>query len=107
MRKAWTPFNILCLILGFAFLYVPIGLLVLYSFNASQLVTVWGGFSTKWYGELMRNGQMLDSAWVTIRVALLSATCATVLGTLAAMTLVRFTNFRDACCSPVSSTRRW
>ena len=94
MRKAWTPFNILCLILGFAFLYVPIGLLILYSFNASQLVTVWGGFSTKWYGELMRNGQMLDSAWVTIRVALLSATCATVLGTMAAMALVRFTNFR-------------
>ncbi|GGD30028.1 ABC transporter permease [Aureimonas glaciei] len=94
MRRTWTSFNIACLVLGFAFLYVPIGLLVLYSFNASQLVTVWGGFSTKWYGELLRNTQMLDSAWVTIRVALLSATCATVLGTLAAMALVRFTRFR-------------
>lgn len=94
MKQSLTPFNILCLVLGFSFLYVPILLLVIYSFNASQLVTVWGGFSTRWYGELFQNRQMLDAAWVTLRVAVLSATIATVLGTLAAMALVRFARFR-------------
>ena len=94
MKNSFTPFNLICLILGFAFLYIPIALLVLYSFNASRLVTVWGGFSTHWYGTLFQNRQMLDAAWVTIRVALLSATVATILGTLAAMALVRFARFR-------------
>ncbi len=79
---------------GFAFLYLPILILVVYSFNASQLVTVWGGFSTKWYAALLRNEALLDAAWVTIRIALLSATAATVLGTLAAVALVRYRRFR-------------
>ena len=92
--KGWRPFNIACVLLGLAFLYLPIVILVIYSFNASRLVTVWGGFSTKWYGALLGNRQMLDAAWVTVRVGVLSATIATVLGTLAAMTLVRFTRFR-------------
>jgi putrescine transport system permease protein len=94
VKNSWSAFNIFCLVIGFAFLYVPIALLVLYSFNASRLVTVWGGFSTHWYGTLFQNRQMLDAAWVTIRVALLSATVATMLGTLAAMALVRFARFR-------------
>ena len=94
MRKNWSPFNIACVALGFAFLYVPIVILVVYSFNASRLVTVWGGFSTQWYLALWRNSQMLQSAWVTVRVGVLSATIATVLGTLAAMALVRFARFR-------------
>ena len=93
MRR-FTSFNLLSLVIGFAFLYVPILLLVIYSFNASRLVTVWGGFSTKWYGSLVENGALLDAAWVTLRVALLSATFATILGTMAAITLVRRGRFR-------------
>ena len=64
-------------------------ILVVYSFNESKLVTVWAGFSTKWYGELLRNEAMIDAAWVTIRVAFFSSTIATVLGTMAAYVLVR------------------
>ncbi|MBY5353815.1 ABC transporter permease [Rhizobium leguminosarum] len=90
----WTRFNILSVTLGFAFLYLPIVLLVIFSFNESKLVTVWGGFSTKWYVSLMSNQALLDAAWVTLRVGLLSATVATILGTMAALTLVRYTRFR-------------
>ncbi|MGO8656612.1 putrescine ABC transporter permease PotI, partial [Rhizobium ruizarguesonis] len=74
----WTRFNILSVTLGFAFLYLPIVLLVIFSFNESKLVTVWGGFSTKWYVSLMSNQALLDAAWVTLRVGLLSATLATI-----------------------------
>jgi putrescine transport system permease protein len=90
----WTRFNIVSVTLGFAFLYLPIVLLVIFSFNESKLVTVWGGFSTKWYVSLMSNQALLDAAWVTLRVGLLSATFATILGTMAALTLVRYTRFR-------------
>jgi len=90
----WTRFNIISVTLGFAFLYLPIVLLVIFSFNESKLVTVWGGFSTKWYVSLMHNDALLDAAWVTVRVGVLSATAATILGTLAAITLVRHTRFR-------------
>ncbi|AHG44142.1 putrescine/spermidine ABC transporter permease [Rhizobium leguminosarum bv. trifolii CB782] len=90
----WTRFNIVSVTLGFAFLYLPIVLLVIFSFNESKLVTVWGGFSTKWYVSLLSNQGLLDAAWVTIRVGLLSATLATILGTMAALTLVRYTRFR-------------
>jgi putrescine transport system permease protein len=94
MKRNWTWFNATSVTLGFAFLYLPILILVIYSFNASQLVTVWGGFSTKWYGALLQNRQLLDAAWVTLRVGLISATVATVLGTMAAVALVRFGRFR-------------
>ena len=87
MRK-FTPFNAVSLTLGFLFLYVPILILIIYSFNESRLVTVWAGFSTKWYGELFQNEQFLDAAWVTLRVAFISSTIATILGTMAAMVLV-------------------
>jgi putrescine transport system permease protein len=87
--KRFTAFNLASIVLGFAFLYLPILLLVIYSFNESRLVTVWGGFSTKWYAALLENEALLDAAWVTIRVALLSATIATILGTLAAVALTR------------------
>ncbi|MBY3039282.1 ABC transporter permease [Rhizobium laguerreae] len=90
----WTRFNIISVTLGFAFLYLPIVLLVIFSFNESKLVTVWGGLSTKWYVSLLSNQGLLDAAWVTIRVGLLSATVATILGTMAALTLVRYTRFR-------------
>ncbi len=91
---SWSRFNIVSIVLGFAFLYLPIVLLVVFSFNASRLVTVWGGFSTQWYGSLFRNQGLMDAAWVTIRVALVSATAATVLGTMAALVLTRYTRFR-------------
>ena len=84
-----SPFNVVSLTLGFAFLYLPMLILVIYSFNASKLVTVWAGFSTRWYGELLSNEAFLDAAWVTLRVALLSSLLATVLGTMAAYVLVR------------------
>ncbi|WP_293854972.1 ABC transporter permease [uncultured Alsobacter sp.] len=93
MNRGLSRFNVVSLTLGFAFLYLPIVLLVGWSFNASKLVTVWGGFSTRWYGELFRNQAMLDAAWVTLRVGLVSATVATVMGTLAAIALVRFGRF--------------
>ena len=85
--------SVACVVLGFAFLYVPILILIVYSFNESRLVTVWGGFSTKWYLALLHNQALLDAAWVTLKVGLLSATIATVLGTMAAITLVRRNRF--------------
>ncbi len=85
----FSGFNITSLTLGFAFLYLPMVILVVYSFNESRLVTVWAGFSTKWYGELLNNQAFLDAAWVTFKVAVFSSTIATVLGTLAAYALVR------------------
>ncbi len=88
------PLGVTALLFGFAFLYVPIGLVVLYSFNASRLVSVWGGFSTRWYETLWQNQQLLDSVWVSLRVALVSATLATLLGTLAALALARYGRFR-------------
>ncbi|HKA80096.1 MAG TPA: ABC transporter permease subunit [Xanthobacteraceae bacterium] len=93
MRKA-SWFNLASVALGLAFLYLPIVILVIYSFNASRLVTVWGGWSTRWYAELLNDSAMLEAAWVTLRIAFLSATVATVLGTLGAIALVRFGRFR-------------
>lgn len=80
--------------LGFAFLYAPIVSLVVFSFNESRLVTVWGGFSTRWYGELLNDGQMLEAAWISLKVGIMAASLATILGTLAAFVLTRFGKFR-------------
>jgi putrescine transport system permease protein len=91
-RASW--FNVTSVTLGLAFLYLPIVLLVIYSFNESRLVTVWGGFSVRWYFRLFQNQQLLDAAWVTLRVAFISASVATILGTLAAVALVRHRRFR-------------
>ena len=92
MRRGW--FMPLVCVLGFIFLYAPILSLIIFSFNESKLVTVWGGFSTKWYGELFRDPQILGAAWISLQVAVISATLAVCLGTLAAYVLVRFTRFR-------------
>jgi putrescine transport system permease protein len=94
VNSNWSRFNITSVTLGFAFLYLPIVLLVIFSFNASKLVTVWGGFSTRWYVSLFHNQGLMDAAWVTLRVGLLSASVATVLGTLGALALTRYTRFR-------------
>ncbi|MBB4053373.1 putrescine transport system permease protein [Devosia subaequoris] len=92
MRKGW--FLPIAAALGFSFLYAPIVSLVIFSFNESNLVTVWSGFSTKWYGELFRDPQLLGAAWLSLQIAALSASIALVLGTLAAIALVRFRRFR-------------
>jgi putrescine transport system permease protein len=89
-----SAFNIVSVALGLAFLYLPIAILVVYSFNASRLVTVWGGWSLVWYRELLQDQAILDAAWASIRIALLSATFANVLGTCAALALVRMGRFR-------------
>ncbi|MEJ1991464.1 MAG: ABC transporter permease subunit [Maritimibacter sp.] len=88
MRRL-TAFNLTSLTLGLAFLYLPMLVLIAYSFNSNKLVTVWAGFSVKWYGELFRDPAFLDAAWVTLRVAVVSSTLAAVLGTTAAYVLVR------------------
>jgi len=92
--KKLSPFNVTALALGLAFLYLPIVILVIYSFNASRLVTVWGGWSTRWYTEFFNDRAMLDAAWMSLRVGVVSATAATILGTLAAVALSRGERFK-------------
>jgi len=94
MRRGLSFVNITALALGLAFLYLPILILMIYSFNASRLVTVWGGWSLRWYQEFFNDKAMIDAAWMSLRVAVASATIATVLGTLAAVALSRGENFR-------------
>jgi putrescine transport system permease protein len=79
---------------GYAFLYIPLVSVIIYSFNDSRLATVWGGFSTRWYGELLKNEQVLDAAFLSLRIAVVTATLATLLGTMAGMALARFGRFR-------------
>ncbi|MEO3431172.1 ABC transporter permease subunit [Pelagibius sp. CAU 1746] len=93
MKQGLTWFNVASLLLGFLFLYLPIALLIIYSFNESRLVTVWAGFSTKWYAEMLRNEGLMNAAWVTLKVAFTSSTFATVLGTLAGLIMSRFGPF--------------
>lgn len=92
MRR-FTLFNATSLTLGFAFLYLPMVILIVYSFNASKLVTVWAGFSTTWYKQLFTNSDFMDAALITLKVGLVSSTLATVLGTMAAYVLIRAGRF--------------
>jgi len=85
--------RVTALCVGIAVLYLPILVLIGYSFNASPLVNVWGGFSTVWYGELLRHRDLLDAALLSLEVALAASSAAVVLGTLAAIALVRFARF--------------
>jgi putrescine transport system permease protein len=96
MRKfsRLSRFNIASLALGLAFLYLPILILVIYSFNASRLVTVWGGWSLRWYYEFFSDRAMIEASWMSLRVAVSSATIATLIGTLAAVALSRGERFR-------------
>ena len=89
-----SPLLSLWLLLGYTFLYAPIVILIIFSFNESKLVTVWAGFSTKWYGELLQDKQMLSAAWLSLRLALMSATAAVALGVLAGFVMARFGRFR-------------
>ncbi|MET0534281.1 MAG: ABC transporter permease subunit [Steroidobacter sp.] len=92
--KSTGTFRLSVLVFGFAFLYIPILSLIVYSFNKSRLVTVWAGFSTEWYGRLLHNRQILDAAWLSLKIAAINATGAVVLGTLAGLALARFGKFR-------------
>lgn len=83
------------LVFGFAFLYVPILSMIVFSFNESRLVTVWGGFSVKWYGVLFDNHAVLDAAWLSLRIAVVTATVAVIIGTMAGLVLARFGKFRS------------
>jgi putrescine transport system permease protein len=91
-HNSW--FQRLSLVVGFSFLYIPILSVIVFSFNESKLVTVWGGFSTQWYGVLFANQQLLDAAWLSFKIAAINATGATILGTLAGFALARFGKFR-------------
>jgi len=86
----------LMLMLSLAFLYIPLVVLVIYSFNESKLVTVWGGFSTKWYGALLENDTILEAAWLSLRIAAASSLAAVVLGTLAGYAMARIKRFRGS-----------
>ncbi len=92
MRRSY--FLPIAALVGFLFLYIPIISLVIYSFNDSKLVTVWGGWTTKWYGELFRDPQILGAAWISLKIGVISATIATILGTIAALVLTRFGKVR-------------
>jgi putrescine transport system permease protein len=94
MNRNRSVFLLSALVFGFAFLYVPIISMIVFSFNESKLVTVWGGFSVKWYGELFHNRRMLEAAWLSVRIAAVSATCAVIIGTMAGFALARFGHFR-------------
>jgi putrescine transport system permease protein len=94
MSAARRPFFLFTMLaFGYAFLYAPIVLLIVYSFNDSRLVTVWSGFSVKWYGELLHNQQLLEAAWLSLRIAVVNATIATILGTMAGLVLARYRRF--------------
>ncbi len=92
-RRGWLTWSVLTL--GFAFLYVPILILMAYSFNESKLASVWSGFSFKWYGALFRDRDMLAAAWLSLKLAFFSATGAMVLGTLASLVMTRMHHFRS------------
>jgi putrescine transport system permease protein len=94
MNQGRSWFRVMALVLGFAFLYVPIISLVVFSFNESRLVTVWGGFSTKWYVALLANKQIIGAALLSLKIAAIAASAAVVLGTLTGMALARFGPFR-------------
>jgi len=93
MKKGPGIFLKVALALGLVFLYAPIVILVIYSFNASKLVSVWGGWSTRWYVELWSNEGLLDAAWVSLTVAVTASTLATILGVLAGFALARVPRF--------------
>lgn len=94
MIKPSKPLSFLVLGLGYAFLYLPIVLLVIYSFNESKLVTVWSGFSTKWYVALLSDDELIGAAWLSLKIALMTATASVVIGTWAGFVLGRFGRFR-------------
>lgn len=102
-----SPWRIAILIIGFTFLYAPMLMLVIYSFNSSKLVTVWAGWSTRWYSELFHDDAMMSAVGLSLTIAALAATMACVLGTIAALVMVRFGRFRGANGFAFMITARW
>lgn len=94
MSQTRSPFLTWMLILGMAFLYIPMILLVIYSFNKSKLVPVWGGWSLRWYGELFQSPEVWSAVLLSLKIAVVNATFATILGTLAGLAMVRFGRFK-------------
>jgi putrescine transport system permease protein len=94
MKRGWTAFRAASLTLGFGFLYLPIALLVVYSFNRSRLVAVWGGWSVKWYAALATDDAFRDAALTSLEIGVMAATFALVLGTCAGFAIARFIRFR-------------
>lgn len=92
--RGMSRFLFSTLLFGYAFLYIPLVLVIVYSFNDSRIATVWGGFSTRWYGELLRNEDVLQAGALSLQIAAVSATLATILGTMAGLALARFARFR-------------
>lgn len=92
--KRRPTFLITMLAFGFAFFYIPILSMIVYSFNASRLATVWGGFSTKWYVALFSNDKVIEALILSLKIAFVSATIATLLGTMSGIVLARYTKFR-------------
>lgn len=91
-----SPWRILILILGFTFLYAPMLMLVIYSFNSSKLVTVWAGWSTRWYTQLFHDTAMINAVGMSLSIATAAATMAVIVGTLAAVVIVRFGRFKGS-----------
>lgn len=94
MKSKLSPFLRGAMILGYGFLYFPIVVLVIFSFNMSRQINVWGGFSTHWYHSLLQDVSLIRAAFMSLQIALLAATLAVILGTLAAIALSRFGSFR-------------
>lgn len=94
MQHGRSPFLTWMLVLGMAFLYIPMVLLVIYSFNYSKLVPVWGGWSIRWYVELFKSPEVWDAVTLSLQIAVVNATFATALGTLAGLAMVRFGRFK-------------
>jgi putrescine transport system permease protein len=92
--KRRSPMLTAIVVFGYALLYVPILSVVIYSFNGSRLVTLWGGFSTRWYVSLFANEELLEAAFLSLRIAIVSATCAMALGALVALALQRVNRLR-------------
>ena len=94
MNGQRSTFLLTMLCFGYAFLYIPIIMVMVYSFNDSRIVSVWGGFSLRWYAALLENRQIIEAALLSLRIAFISATVATVLGVLAGLALARMRKFR-------------
>jgi len=95
------------LVAVFAFLYLPILTLILYSFNDSKLPSVWGGFTTRWYTELLQDGELLNGLKLSLQIAFATACASVLLGTFAAFALVKYKRFTGRPCSPAWSMRPW
>jgi putrescine transport system permease protein len=94
VNERFSPLLLSILCFGIAVLYIPILVLIGYSFNASPMVNIWGGFSTDWYTELLHNRQVLNAAALSLEIGIVASTGAVILGTLAAVALTRYRAFR-------------